>query len=266
MTSLRHPLTWWIWSITLAIAVARANNPWLAAVIVGVAYLVVRTARDNAPWSRSFESAFKLGIFIVLVRTLFGVLIGTPIPGTIIVQLPVLPLPDWMAGIRVGGAITQERLFGTLHEGIIMASIVILFGAGASLTSPHRLLRVLPFAIYQFGLAITIATSLVPQFIASIARIREAQFLRGQKKSFKRTLIPLMEESLARSLDLAASMDSRGYGTHRIRSRYRAVTFDAIDLTITAFCLLTIISPYFSFGAVAAPLLFIGRKRIAAMA
>ena len=48
MTDARHPLTWWIWSIALAIGVARGNNPWLAIAVVGCAYLVVRTFRGDA--------------------------------------------------------------------------------------------------------------------------------------------------------------------------------------------------------------------------
>ena len=260
MKDARHPLTWWIWSITLAIGIARGNNPWIAIAVVGCAYLVVRTFRSDAPWSRSFESGVKLGLWILIIRTSFGVLIGTPIPGTTLFRLPILPLPDWMAGIRIGGAVTQERLFSTAHEGIILAAIIILFSAASSLTSPHRLLRVLPFAIYQFGLALVIATSLVPQFVRSISRIKDAQYLRGQKMSFKKILIPLLEESLARSLDLAAAMDSRGYGSTRVRSRYRAISWNLGDAVIIAASALSLLSPPLILISVAAPFLLIKRR------
>ena len=260
MTDTRHPLTWWIWSITLAIGIARGNNPWLAIAMVGGAYLVVRAFRGDTPWSRSFESGIKLGLWILIIRTSFGVLIGTPIPGTTLFRLPILPLPDWMAGIRIGGAVTQERLFSTAHEGIIVATILILFSAASSLTSPHRLLRVLPFSIYQFGLALVIATSLVPQLVRSISRIKDAQYLRGQKMSFKKILIPLLEESLARSLDLAAAMDSRGYGSTRVRSRYRAISWNPGDSIIIAASALSLLSPALILISVAAPFLLIRRR------
>jgi energy-coupling factor transporter transmembrane protein EcfT len=260
MTDMRHPLTWWIWSIALALGIARGNNPWLAIAVVGCAYLVVRIFRSDAPWSRSFESGLKLGLWILIIRTSFGVLIGTPIPGTTIFRLPILPLPDWMAGIRIGGAVTQERLFSTAHEGVILAAIIICFAAASSLTSPHRLLRVLPFAIYQFGLALVIATSLVPQFVRSISRIKDAQYLRGQKLSFKKILIPLLEESLARSLDLAAAMDSRGYGSTRVRSRYRAITWNAGDTVICCVSALSLFSPALILISVVTPFVLIKRK------
>jgi len=260
MTDARHPLTWWIWSIALAIGIARANSPWLAIVVVGCAYLVVRIFRSDAPWSRSFESGLKLGLWILMIRTSFGVLIGTPIPGTTLFRLPIIPLPDRMAGIRVGGDVTQERLFSTAHEGVILAAIIILFSAASSLTSPHRLLRVLPFAIYQFGLALVIATSLVPQFVRSISRIKDAQYLRGQKISFKKILIPLLEESLARSLDLAAAMDSRGYGSTRVRSRYRAISWNTGDSLIIVASVSSLFSPALILLSVAVPFLLIRRK------
>lgn len=40
-------------------------------------------------------------------------------------------------------------------------------------------------------------------------------------KSWKRVALPLLEDSLSRSLDLAAAMDARGYGFSKRRSHYR---------------------------------------------
>jgi energy-coupling factor transporter transmembrane protein EcfT len=228
-----HPLTWWLWSIALIVTVIRANSALYAAlVIAGAAFIVWRWA-GNFPWSKSFWFSLRLGIFILIVRALTGVLIGVPIPGTKIVELPILPLPDWMAGIRIGGIITQERLTSSLHEGIIIVSVVALFGAAVSLTSPHKMLRVLPVIVYEFGVAIVIATSSLPQLVGSYSRIKRARILRGDEKpKFKSTALPLLEEALAKSLDLAAAMDSRGYGVSRVRSRYRPIKWRSVDTAI----------------------------------
>jgi energy-coupling factor transporter transmembrane protein EcfT len=228
-----HPLTWWLWSIALIVTVIRANSALYAAlVIVGAAFIVLRWA-GNFPWSKSFWFSLRLGIFILIVRALTGVLIGVPIPGTKIVELPILPLPDWMAGIRIGGVITQERLSSSLHEGMIIVSVVALFGAAVSLTSPHKMLRVLPVIVYEFGVAIVIATSSLPQLVASYSRIKRARILRGDEKpKFKSIALPLLEEALAKSLDLAEAMDSRGYGVSRARSRYRPIKWRSADTAI----------------------------------
>ena len=239
-----HPLTWWIWAIGLAVSVIRFDSPVFTVVCVGAVAVVVFRNREDAPWGKSFNWTIKISLWILAIRTVIGVLIGVPIPGTTLFTLPRLPLPDWMSGIRIGGAVTLERISSAVSEGIIICGIIIIFGAAASLTSPHRLLRVMPVYIYEFAISVVIATSVLPQLVSSVSRIRQAQKLRGQSlrgfSSWKRVAIPLLEESLARSLDLAAAMDSRGYGVSRKRSRYRPITWRKADLAViaTSLCVL----------------------------
>jgi energy-coupling factor transport system permease protein len=228
-----HPLTWWIWSLLIVGAVISANSSWLAGIsIAGATLLVWRFAAD-APWARSFWFSLKIGAFILIIRTFVGILIGVPIPGTNIFELPILPLPSWLAGIRIGGAVTQERLLSSIHEGLIIVAVISLFGAAVSLTSPHKLLRVTPIVIYEFGVATVIATSALPNLVQSVARIRRARLLRGDEKpSWRSIALPLLEDSLSRSLELAAAMDARGYGVSRKRSRYRPISWRGIDSVV----------------------------------
>jgi len=240
-----HPFTWWLWALAIAISVAKASNPYFAVAAVALVGIVVITQREEAPWGKSFNWTLKIAIWILMVRTLIGITIGVPIPGTTIFTVPRLPLPTWMPGIRVGGAVTVERLSSALSEGLIICAIIVIFGAASSLTSPHRLLRVLPVYIYEFGTAVVIATSVLPQLVSSVARIRQAQRLRGQStkgfSSYRRLAIPLLEESLARSLDLAAAMDARGYGVSRKRSRYRPIQWQLRDTAIAVSGLLLLV-------------------------
>lgn len=240
-----HPFTWWLWSLAIAISVAKVSDPYFALAAVALVGIVVFTQREEAPWGKSFNWTLKIAIWILMVRTLIGITIGVPIPGTTIFTVPRIPLPAWMPGIRVGGAVTAERLSSALSEGLIICAIIVIFGAASSLTSPHRLLRVLPVYIYEFGTAVVIATSVVPQLVSSVARIRQAQLLRGQTtkgfSSYRRLAIPLLEESLARSLDLAAAMDARGYGVSRKRSRYRPIQWQFRDTAIAVSGLLVLV-------------------------
>jgi energy-coupling factor transporter transmembrane protein EcfT len=217
-----HPLTLWVGSILLAIGVVVLNNPFVALATVGAVGLLVYIRRDRSPWSASFSLSLRIGALILAIRTIVGILIGVPIPGRTLFSLPILHLPSWMPGIRIGGAITLERLSSSLHEGVIIATLIALFGAATSLTSPHKLLRVTPSFIYEIGITLVIATSIFPQLAMSAKRIRTAQKLRGMEGAGLRTIaLPLLEESLARSLQLAAAMDARGYGISKKRSRYR---------------------------------------------
>ena len=229
-----HPLTWWIFSAAIAIAVSRVNSTWFALVAVGAMAIIVFSQKDSAPWSKSFGWSLKLAMWVIAIRAVVGVVIGVPIPGTVIFHIPILKLPHWMPGIRIGGDVTRERLFSSISEGIIICAIFVIFAAAASLTSPHRLLRV----------TVVIATSVLPQLVSAISRIRMAARLRGQQTSgvraFKRIAIPLLEESLARCLDLAAAMDSRGYGVSKKRSRYRPIQWKFIDSAVIAMGLLVL--------------------------
>lgn len=217
-----HPLTLWISAILLAIGVVALNNAWIALAIVSAVALLVYIRRDGSPWQRSFSLSLRIGATILAIRTVVGILIGVPIPGTRLFELPILDLPSWMPGIRIGGVVTLERLSSSLHEGVIIATMIALFGAATSLTSPHKLLRVTPSFIYEIGITLVIATSLFPQLATSAQRIRRAQKLRGMERAHLHSIaIPLLEESLSRSLQLAAAMDARGYGVSRKRSRYR---------------------------------------------
>jgi hypothetical protein len=241
-----HPFTWWLWAFGLAIAIVRFDSTWFTVSCVGAVMVIVYSFRDDAPWAKSFDWTLKLSLWILALRTFIGITIGVPIPGTEIFRLPIVPLPSWMPGIRIGGGVTLERLSSALSEGLLICSIIVIFSAAASLTSPHRLLRVLPVYIYEFAVAVVIATSVLPQLVTSVKRIRMAQRLRGQNTrgftSWKRVAIPLLEESLARSLDLAAAMDSRGYGVSKKRSRYRPISWHLKDslVVISAFGLVVI--------------------------
>jgi energy-coupling factor transporter transmembrane protein EcfT len=230
-----HPLTWWLWSIAIIVTVIRVDSAVYSCLVIAVAAILVSRLAGDFPWSKSFWFSLRLGLFILIIRAITGVLIGVPIPGNKIAEVPILPLPSWMAGIRIGGVITQERLMASLHEGLVIASVIALFGAAVSLTSPHKMLRVLPVMIYEFGIALVIATSSLPQLVASYSRIKRARILRGDERPKFRTIaLPLLEEALSKSLDLAAAMDSRGYGVMRSRSRYRPIPWRLTDSTIFA--------------------------------
>ena len=220
----------WGFFIALASAVIATGSVFMALGAVGLAALLVYLRREDGPWGSSFKWSLVAGLYLMVIRLITGILIGVPRPGTTLFIVPRVELPSWLPGIRIGGAVTWERLSSSLSEGLIIASVIALFGAANSVTSPRKLLRTLPTSLYQVGVALTIATTVLPQLVSSISRIRSAQFLRnGKKVRISSIALPLLEESLSRAIHLAQSMESRGYGTSRIRSRYRPIPFKKID-------------------------------------
>ena len=226
-----HPLTFWALFSCLAVGVVAADSASLALVAVGGAAIIVKLYKQDGPWSASFHWSLLAGAVLIAIRAVTGIVIGVPRIGEVLFTLPRINLPSWLPGIRIGGPVTWERLSSSLHEGLIIATVIALFGAANSVTSPHKLLRILPSRIYQLGVTLTIATSVFPQLITSIARIRQAQFLRsGTKPRISSIAIPLLEESLARAILLAEAMEARGFGQSKSQSRYRPINYTGRDL------------------------------------
>ena len=237
-----HPLTFWALFSALAIGVVVSDNVAISLGAVGGSALIVFFFHGDGPWGKSFQWSLVAGTYLLFIRALTGILIGVPRPGRTLFEIPRIHLPTWLPGIRIGGPVTWERLSSSLHEGLIIATVIALFGAANSVTSPHKLLRVMPSRVYQLAVTLIIATSVFPQLITSIKRIRNAQFLRsGKKPPLFTVVIPLLEESLGRAVDLAESMEARGFGQSKVQSRYRAIHFDNRDLgvIVTGFAIAT---------------------------
>ncbi|MEV0981707.1 energy-coupling factor transporter transmembrane component T [Streptomyces sp. NPDC049915] len=212
-----HPGAWWLWALGLGTAATRTTNPLLLALLVAVSAYVVTTCRPDAPWARSYSAFLKLALAVLVVRLFFAVVLGSPIPGThVVVTLPEVPLPHWAQGIRLGGRVTAEGLLFALYDGLRLAALLICVGAANALANPHRLLKSLPGALYETGVAVVVALTFAPHLIADAQRLRAARRLRGRPDRGLRGLLqvalPVLEGALERSVALAAAMDARGYG------------------------------------------------------
>jgi energy-coupling factor transport system permease protein len=214
-----HPIAWWLWAIGLAAYASQTINPWLLLLLIGVASLVVSARRNDQPWARSFRLYVVAGAVIVVIRVVFRILLGGGYGGTVVLDLPEIPLPDWVLGITLLGPVTRESVLAGLYDGLRLATIVICVGAANALANPKRLLRSMPSALYEIGTAVVVAVSVLPQLAESVQRVRRAQRLRSAGpaeargvRRLRRFLVPVLEDALERSLTLAAGMDTRGYG------------------------------------------------------
>ncbi|MFJ9019070.1 energy-coupling factor transporter transmembrane component T [Streptomyces sp. NPDC102259] len=212
-----HPAAWWLWALGLGTAATRTTNPLLLGLLLTVSAYVVTTCRPDTPWSRSYSAFLKLALAVLVIRLVFVVALGSPIPGTrVLLTLPEVPLPDWAQGIRLGGPVTAEGLLFAFYDGLKLAALLVCVGAANALASPSRLLKTLPGALYETGVAVVVALTFAPNLIADVHRLRAARRLRGRPDTGLRGLLqvglPVLEGALERSVALAAAMDARGYG------------------------------------------------------
>jgi energy-coupling factor transport system permease protein len=258
-----HPGAWWAWSLALATAATRTTNPIVLLLLVAVAAFTV-SARRSPHSSRSFALFLRLGVVVLVVRIVFDVVFGAQPTGDVLLRVPTVPLPDWAAGLHLGGNITVQGMLTAVYGGLQLATLLVCVGSANALASPRRLLRAMPGALYEAGVAITVAMSFAPQLAAAAVRVRRARRLRGRPSSGVRSwlgvALPVLEDALERSIELAAAMDSRGFGRRGTASAVRrrlvssAVVAGLVAVAIAVYELLDATSP----TLIGLPLLVLG--------
>lgn len=216
-TTLRstHPLAWWGWAIGIAIAVNGTTNPLLLTAMALAMVIVVLLRRTASAWARSVRAYLMLAAFVIAMRVFFQILVGAPSGTTVLFVLPEVPLPAWVAGIRLGGAVTAEALLATVYEALRLAVLLLAIGAANSLANPRQALRSVPAALYEASVAVVVALSVAPQLIESGQRVRRARRLRGDTAKGLAALGPIalsiLADAIDRSLSLAEGMEARGF-------------------------------------------------------
>ncbi len=214
-----HPWAWWCWAIGIGLAVSGTTNPLLLALIATAMVAVVMLRRSNAPWARSVKAYLLLSLFVIGMRVFFQVLIGSGSGETVLFALPEIPLPEWAAGIRLGGPVTAEGLVHTLYDALRLAVMLLCIGAANALANPRRALRSVPAALYEASVAVVVALSVAPQLIESAQRVHRARRLRGQTAkglgALSTVAMPVLSDAIERSIALAAGMESRGFARTR---------------------------------------------------
>jgi energy-coupling factor transport system permease protein len=220
-----HPIAWWVWAIGMVTAVSRTTNPLLLVLVLAMLGFVIANRRSDAPWARGFKYYLIMALIVIALRVVFRSIFASGITPTdhILFSLPHIPTPHWYAGIQLGGPVSLEATLSAAFDGLRLGTLLCCIGAANVLANPKRALRVLPGALYELGVAVVVSLSVAPQLIESAQRVNRARRLRAGEGKGVRALraiaIPVLEDALERSLQLAASMDSRGYGRSGTASR-----------------------------------------------
>jgi len=179
--------------------------------------VTVWLCRDESPWSRSISFYIQLGGIVVLLRLLFRIVFNLADAATdVAITLPSLSIDlGFGNSIHLLGAVSTLSIYAALVDGFRLAAIILSIGMANSLANPRKLLRATPGALYEVATAISIAINLAPQLITSLKLVRRARGLRGHSKGIKALtgiVIPVLEDTIDKSMQLAASMSARGFG------------------------------------------------------
>jgi energy-coupling factor transport system permease protein len=237
-----HPGAWWLWALGLAAAASRTMNPVPLVLIIAVTWFVVQARKGETPWAASYSLFFRLALLVIGIHLVFQVLFSGHAQGlTVLFTLPEIELPE-AAGVKLGGEVTLEALLSAFYVALQLAPIFCCIGAANALGSARQLLRYVPAALYEIGIACVIALTFAPQLVTDARRVRDAARLRGgnvgRLRRFGRLAMPIVEGALERSVDLAAAMDSRGYGRTTVADpRARRATSTLVVAGMIGVCL-----------------------------
>jgi energy-coupling factor transport system permease protein len=185
------------------------RNPIYTVLIALAAGLVlVSTESGDAATAMGWRGLLRLGAVIALIAVPFNALMihqG---------QYVLFTLPySWPL---VGGPITLEAVAAGLATGMSLWTVLLVFAAFNVAVDASQLVRLVPPFLYQAGVVSSIALTFVPQLIVSAREIREAQRIRGHRfrgwRDMLPLFVPLLTTALERAIQLAESMESRGFG------------------------------------------------------
>ncbi|MBI3647620.1 MAG: hypothetical protein HY240_02505 [Actinobacteria bacterium] len=189
-------MAWIVWSAAAGIVAMTTSNPFYLVVLIAAAAVVHSSHRRPGPSSRSFRIFLLGGLGAIVLRT----------------------------ALVVFGTVDAENAAAAALEGSRLAALLVVFGTFNSVADPFGVLRLAPRRLHEPALAAALALSIAPRTIAAVARVRQAQELRGIRIGRLRSLtalaVPVLETGMEEAMTLAESMDSRGHGRGR-RSRYR---------------------------------------------
>ena len=260
-----HPATWWSLGFCIAILAGQSTNLVTVLALMALSISLILTLRTNAPWARSLPFYLLLALIFVLTRILFRVIFnGDSNASDVALELPRLAIPLGLGQeLSLFGSISWATLGSATLDGLRLAAIILAVAMANTLSNPRRLLKSTPAALYEIAAAVSVAINLAPQLIESLQRVRRAKALRGRNSgssALTSIIIPALEDTLDRSLQLAASMDSRGFGrTNRLSIRRqwanRLLSFaSASGLAVGAYLLVTTTDPTAAVGVLSASL------------
>lgn len=190
-----HPLAWLLWAASAGAVALSTTDAVVLAPLTAVAFFVYASCHRPGT-ARTFFVFAGFGLAAVATRTLLVVL----------------------------GPIGTATVAAAAIEGLHLATLLIVFGTFNAVADHAALLRLAPQRLHEPALAAGLALSLAPRMIEAVARVREAQRLRGidvgRLRGVPALAVPVLQSGMEQALVLAESMDARGHG-RGARSRYR---------------------------------------------
>lgn len=215
------------WTVALIAAALTTEDPLVLAMLAGAIVCAGVCAGVGAQTLRSLRTAGIVALPIVLVNVLVsrdGL--------TVFARLGDL-------GPFGQGDLTVEALVYGLMIALKVALIMLATTLGSLAVDPDELLRGVRRLSFRSALTASLATRMIPVLAGDASRLAEAQRTRPDPNAHTgararvRLLSAIVGSSLDRALDVAATLELRGFAEAR-RARRRTIPWSRHDLAFAA--------------------------------
>lgn len=212
-----HTLAWVAWLVAAAVPAFTLRNPLYLVLILGASWIVYLALGRSSAVGHSWGAFVRIGVLLLAIAVPFNAL-TSHYGGHVVARLP----EAWPI---LGGPITLEAILTGVVNGLGLLAILAVLAAFNATVDHYQLLRLTPAFIFQAGMVASIAITFVPQMVLSAAEIRQAQRIRGHRFRGIRDLLPLalplLATGLEKAIQLAETMEARGFAGGVLASSHR---------------------------------------------
>jgi len=201
-----NPMAKFLVCVALVVLALLLENPVYLLVLFAISAAIVYEAQISEGWSMFMRIALWTGVFLVLLN-----LVLSQSGDTVLFEAQLnLPLFETIR-------ITLESLFFGLVIALRLAVVISAFAIMSLAISPEEIMSVMTkFKIPAKSVfAVSLAARFVPTLAEDAETLTQVQKARGAKLKGIRgkgpVLIPLLSNSLERSVGVAEAMEARGW-------------------------------------------------------
>lgn len=193
------------WSAACLVIVLVTTNPAYKALVLAAAIASLAAGAGFGRLRRVLIAVLLIGCFAMALNFVSAHL-GTTVLFTVPVQIPAL-----------GGPYTLEALATGASGGLTVGAAILSAAPFSLMLQSYEVMDALPRSLSRTGAAIAASLNLVPSVSASFMQVSEAQRLRGWRprgpRSWAEVVVPVVLTSVEGSIQLAESMEARGFGS-----------------------------------------------------
>ncbi len=192
------------WSAACLVIVLASTNPAYKLLVLAAALSAHVAGAGLRRTSRPVIAAALVAAFAILLN-----FVSAHVGETVLFSLPA-SLP------AIGGPYTLEALAYGAVGGVTIAAAILAVAPFSMLLASHEVIDALPAGLARTGAVVAAALNLVPAVGATFVQVSEAQRMRGWRprgpRSWAEVAVPVVLTSVESSIQLAESMEARGFG------------------------------------------------------